>query len=360
MRHRFGPSLYFASDKVIFDSLNQHQVNIDLVRELFVERGIIVSAQTPKEALAQYFSRLTADYFDHKSIAMKLGSVAKHERITASELSGGVNDNHIMQALQALKNRLEELGDRVDISVEQGRVRALISYEHIDYRKIDLRQVEPRDAVIEFVKEPGGRYILRSTQNKDIAPIVEAVISDLTHATSGKMVRERVNLESITDPQLRTLFFEALIKAIDGYKFLTVTEAYCFKPKGADFTGESAEDDEADEIEGLPYVERVSLRGEGVNRSFVIRDLYEKGYFIVKVVWRVQSEKLADDDIFELEAQFSSPENCTGFSYRAKSVVLVENGKPTAKRRGPKSEEEDRFFRLIEAAAKKSLSDVAK
>lgn len=37
-----------------------------------------------------------------------------------------------------------------------------------------------------------------------------------------------------------------------------------------------------------------------------------------KVVWRARATARIDSDINELEAQFSRPEQCTGFSYRAK------------------------------------------
>lgn len=359
MKRRFGPSLYFASDKVIFDSLNQHQVNIDLVRELLNERGIIVSSATPKSELAQYFSRLTADYFDHQSIAIKLGRVAKRERITASELAGNIEDQNILDALNDLKQELSEQGNRVEITVSAGRITALISYEHIDYTRTDLRQVEPRDAIIEFTREPGSTCLVRSTQNPDIDPIVEMVVSKLSETVEGEVQRTRINLESIADPVLRTRFFESLIKDIAGHKFLTVTEAYCYKPKVAEAISEEEMEDEVEDVEQLPYVERVGLRGEGVNRSFVIKDLYEKGYYIVKVVWRVQLTSRIDSDIFELEAQFSHPGNCTGFAYRTKSVIMVDEGKVTTKRRSPKKEEEDNLFRMIEQAAKRALSAVS-
>lgn len=358
MRHRFGPSLYFANDKVIFDSLNQHAVNVDLVRELLNERGIIVSADTSKEKLAEYFSRLTADFFDHQSIAAKLGRVAKRERITASELTGEISNSDIIDALQTLKSQLEESGDQVTVTVSDGKITALVSYEHIDYTKIDLRQVEPRDAIIEFTRESNGTYVVRSTQNPEIDPIVESVVATLHAKADGKLERSRISMESIAAPALRTKFFESLIKDIEGYKFETVTEAYCYKPRLAELGSDDDNDVQTEELEQLPYVEKISLRGEGVNRSFVIKELYEKGYYTVKVVWRARIATRIDSDIYELEAQFSRPEQCTGFSYRAKSVIMVDEGKVTGKRRSPKKDEEDNLFRLIEQAAKRALSSL--
>lgn len=352
MKRRFGPSLYFANDKVIFDSLNQHAVTADLIRELLNERGILVSSDTPKDRLAQYFSRLTADYFDHKSIASKLGRVAKRERITYSELKGAINQAEIIQSLNEIKADLQEKDSTIHVEVIGDRVIALISYQHIDYTKTDLRQVEPRDAVIEFTRNDSAGYVVRSTQNADIDPLVEQVVAKLQTATAGTLDRVRISLESYADPKLRTRFFENLVKSIKGYSFLTITEAYCFKPKAKPLVRDDDDEEEGQsDVERSPYVERVTLRGDGVNKSFIIDDLYNDNYYIIKVVWQVRLHGRADSDIYELEAQFGKPDSCTGFSYQIRSVIICDEGKVTAKKRSPKKEEMDAIYRLIESSA---------
>ena len=351
MRSRFGPSLYFANDKVIFDSLNQHAVTADLIRELLNERGILVSAETPKERLAQYFSRLTADYFDHKSIASKLGKVAKRERITYSELKGAIKQSDILQSLNDIKADLHEKDSTIHIEVTGDRIIALISYQHIDYTKTDLRQVEPRDAIIEFTRSGTDGYVVRSTQNVDIDPLVEQVVSKLETATTGTLNRVRISLEGFTDPKIRTRFFENLVKSIKGYTFITITEAYCFKPKAKPPIRDEDEEEGEPDLEKSPYVERVTLRGDGVNKSFIIDDLYKDDYYIIKVVWQIRLQKKIDSDIYELEAQFGRPDLCTGFSYQIRSVLICDDGKITNKKRSPKKEEMDTIYRLIESSA---------
>jgi hypothetical protein len=61
-KRAYGPSLYYATDKNIFDALNQHKVDAATVAKLFHRRNIVVSKKTLREDLAQYFSRLTHDY----------------------------------------------------------------------------------------------------------------------------------------------------------------------------------------------------------------------------------------------------------------------------------------------------------
>lgn len=353
MKARFGPSLYFASDKVIFDAINHSQVNTDLIRELLFERGIITSPKTTKYELAQYFSRLTADYFDHLNIGNKLGKVARRERITYAEISESISKQEILDGLSSVKNQLEAQGNRVTLEVSGDRVLAILDYEHIDYTEVEFRQVQPRDAIIEFLKDNSGQYVVRSTQNSFTDIAVDQVFAAINSTRETPVKQERISLEGFADPALRTKFFHTLIHSIANHSFVTVTEAYCYKPR----TKASLDEEEEDqELEDQPNVVRVTLKGTGVTKSFVIDELYDKGYYIVKVVWRVKPNSSLDADLFELEAQFGEPDSCTGFSYQARSALVFEDGKVTDKKRVPKTEEQDSLFRLLEVAAKNALA----
>ncbi|MDI4634038.1 hypothetical protein J7U46_13350 [Pelomonas sp. V22] len=352
MKKRFGPSLYFATDKVIFDAMNHSKVTVDQVRELLFERNIIVSSKTSKDELTQYFSRLTADYFDHKRIGDKLGKISKRERVTYTEITNGISKDEIINGLKAVKEKLEEQGSSVDIDVKGNNIIATIAYDHIDYTEVEFRQVQPRDAVIEFLPDGSGGYIIRNTQNKFVDIAVDQTFAAINSEREEKIGSHRITLTGHTDPERRIKFFNSLINGIEDHQLITVTEAYCYKPQA----GAISEDDEEKDLEEQSFVERISLKGKGVTKSFVISDLYDKGYYIVKVVWHAKPTSSMDADHYELEAQFSEPRDCTDFSYQVRCVVVCEEGKPTNKKRTPKSDEQDAIFRLIEAAAKKALT----
>ncbi len=352
MKRRFGPSLYFATDKVIFDAMNHPKVTVDQVRELLFERNIVVSAKTSKDELTQYFSRLTADYFDHKSIGDKLGKVAKRERITYTQITNSITKDEIVSGLKAIKEKLEEEGSRVDIDVKGSNVIATIAYDHIDYTEVEFRQVQPRDAVIEFIPDGEGGYIIRNTQNKFTDIAVDQTFAAINSEREEKIGAQRINLTGHPDPERRIKFFNSLINGIEEHPLITVTEAYCYKPQASTIDDEDNEDKD---LEEQSFVERISLKGKGVTKSFVISDLYDKGYYIVKVVWHVKPTSSMDADHYELEAQFTEPKECTDFSYQVRCVVICEEGIPTNKKRTPKSEEQDTIFRLLEAAAKQAI-----
>lgn len=359
---KFGPSLYFASDKVIFDALNHRQVKLDILRELLLERGIVVSTKTPKMELAHYFSRLASDFFDQKSIATKLGRVAKREKMTFAELSVPISSNDILAALNVVRVAFQEDDQRIEIEAKtDGRLIARIEYEHVDYTEVEFRQVQPRDAIIEFVpQELDNGYVVRSTKNSFTDGVVDEVFEAIHKQTGKEISRSSVSLQGLADHKLRTKFFEKLMKGIADHDFITVTEAFCYKPKNSEKNSDSDDgDDEVNvELESQPYVERVGLKGNGVNRSFVIDELYERGYYIIKIVWRVKPKKSLDSDVFELEAQFNEPSSCTGFSYQTRCAYIFENGILTDKKRHPKFDEEDALFRLIEKAAKTAYASL--
>lgn len=355
MKRKFGPSLYFASDKVVFDALNQSKVTGELVRELFLRRGIIVSAKTPKDELAQYFSRLVIDHFDHQAIAEKLGKVARRERVTYTEVGGELTREAIVDGLKKVKSALEAVGSGLHIHVTDRRILATYSYEHIDYTETEFRQVQPRDAVLEFIGDESGAYVLRNTQNKYTEIVVGQVFAAINSEREELLSYRRIVLTGFPDPELRIKFFNELIKGLEGYQLMTVTEAYCYKPREGNALGDDDDDKEKD-LEEQSFVERVSLKGRGVTRSFVIDDLYGKGYFIVKVVWHVKSTSSLDSDVYEVEAQFTEPRECTGFSYQVRSVLITEGGKETGKKRGAKPEEQDGLFRRIEQSAKNAIA----
>ncbi|MFM0565647.1 hypothetical protein [Paraburkholderia sediminicola] len=357
---RFGPSLYFASDKVIFDSISQRAVNVDIVRELLEERGIFVSSKTSKDELAKYFSRLTADYFDHKIIAGKLGRIAKKERFTAFDIDNLIERDQIVDAVKEMKKELDVRGDALNFDTsDPSKIIVEIAYDHIDYTKAELRQVQPRDAVIEFIKDASGKYSVRNTHNNYTDSVVEKICKFIGEASGIPVSRTTVNLQSHPEATKRTAFFEELIKGVTGHDLVTVTEAFCYKPPKGKIQDDDEDDDDERELEDSPLVERVGLRGRAVTKSLVIDGLFKTGYYIIKVIFHVKPKSSLDSDVFELEAQFSEPRDCTGFSYQTKRVLIFEEGKVTDKTRHPKAAEEAALAQLIEQAAKTAYKAVA-
>jgi len=355
----FGPSLYYASDKNIFDALIQHKVNIPTIADLFLRRNVIVGRKTPRDELARYFARLSHDFSDHKVIASRLGVAPRKERTTSMDVEG-ITEENLQAALTELKNELEAAGDVVQLTREVDRIKANIQYTRFDYRRSEFSQLQVRDGEIEFVKS-NGVYRVRNSQNEYINDVRDSLLGKIGKLSSEPLKRSEVSLFTVPSAELRSKFFHELISNLPGYIRKDVSEVYVYKKKpekaaSRDVDGESVEDSHDD-----GHVERVFLRGNGVTRSQILSELLsERKYYIIKVVWTVL-ETMGRGHVYEIEALFQDYEECSGFSFLLAGVyVLEDGGLHSSKRRGPLREEAEIISKAIEAKSRLLMTAMQK
>ncbi|WP_440534060.1 hypothetical protein [Variovorax sp. YR566] len=342
-----GPSLYYASDKNVFDALNQHKVDAPTVIRLFQRRNIVVSRKTPREELAKYFSTLTHDYYDHKEIAARLGVVARRERTTSMDVSGVSDTDELQGVVEQLKKEMEASGDTVQVTREGNNLSIRVQYSEIDYKRSEFSQVQVRDGTIEFVQSPTG-YVVRNTQNDYLNGVRETLLAKVEKTTSEPLVKVVVSLFDVPSTKLRSKFFHELASSLPGFVRRDVTDVYVFKAK-PELDDEGGEED----AEGSEtHVERVFLRGSGVSRSEILNELLdEEDYYIIKMGWTA-TELMGVGNVYDIEAGFSDLRDCTGFSFILSGVFAVEEGKVSTRRRPPHKHESDAFSRVIESKAR--------
>lgn len=345
-KHLHGPSRYFATDKNIFDALNQHKVDIPTIMELFGRRNIIVGKKTPREALANYFARLPHDYYDHKDISARLGIAPRRERITSMDVTGVGEKEELQIAVEQLKQELEAVGEVVHVSSEGDNLTVHVQYSTVDYKLNEFSQVQVRDGTVEFVKSAEG-YVVRNTQNDYMNDVRETLLGKIETATEVPLTKATVSLFDIPSPKLRSKFFHELVTNLPGYQRLDVTDVYIYKAKPDDDADDSTSSDPD------THVERVFLRGNGVTRSELLNDLLDKeDYYIIKIGWATK-EITGAGDVYDIEAVFADPKDCTGFSFILSRVFPAEEGKVSPTHRRPPSKVEiNAISRVIESKSR--------
>ncbi|WP_019577473.1 hypothetical protein [Curvibacter lanceolatus] len=344
-----GPSLYYASDKNVFDALNQHKVDTPTVVRLFQRRNVVVSKKTPRDELAKYFSTLTHDYYDHKEIAARLGVAVRRERTTSMDVSGVGDTEELHGVVEQLKKEMEASGDTVQVTRDGDNFTIRVQYSEVDYKRSEFSQVQVRDGTIEFVKSDVG-YVVRNTQNDYLNGVRETLLAKVEKTTSEPLTKVVVALFDIPSAKLRSKFFHELASSLPNFVRRDVTDVYVFKAKP------DAEDDEdeagGDENGSETHVERVFLRGSGVSRSEILNELLdEEDYYIIKMGWTA-TELLGEGNVYDIEAGFADPKDCTGFSFILSGVYPLEEGKVSARRRPPHKHEIDALSRVIESKAR--------
>lgn len=349
-RRIHGPSLYYATDKNIFDALNQHRVDAQTVARLFQRRNIVVSKKTPREDLAKYFARLTHDYYDHKEIAARLGIISRRERITSMDVLGVGDTDELQAAVEQVKKEMEENGDVVHVTREGNNISINVQYTDVDYKRNEFSQVQARDGTVEFVKTPVG-FVVRNTQNEYLNDVRETLLAKIEKGTENPLTKVTVSLFDIPTSKLRSKFFHDLATSMPGYVRRDVTDVYVYKAKP------EADADSGDSTQSAPadpdtHIERVFLRGNGVSRSELLNSLLdEEDYYIIKMGWTA-TETLGAGNVYDIEAVFADPQDCTGFSFILSGVFPVEEGKTSTRRRAPYKSEVDAISRIIENRAR--------
>lgn len=350
-KRNHGPSLYYATDKNVFDALNQSKVDISTIMKLFERRNIIVGKRTPREDLARYFSRLTHDYFDHKDIADRLGVAPRRERITSMDVKGNEDTETISIAISQLKEELEGTGDVIQVSRQGESLTLNIQYSIVDYRRSEFSQVQVRDGTIELEKTDEG-YVVRNTQNEYLNDVRDTLLGKIEKISDTPLTKTVVSLFDIQSPKLRSKFFHDLMNNLPGYRWMDVTDVYVYKPKPEIETSDENGNEEIIEDDLETHIERVSLRGKGVTRSEILNSLLdEDGYYITKIGWTAK-ENSGLGDVYDIEATFSDPKNCTGFSYILSGVFPFEDGKISQRKRAPTKSEIDSISRVIESKSR--------
>lgn len=355
-KRQYGPSLYYASDKNVFDALNQHKVDSKTIMELFERRNIIVSKKTSRENLAAYFARQIHDYQDHKDIAARLGIAPRRERITSMEVNGKVDKNHLQGAVDQLKEELEKSGEVVQVTRDGNKVSIMVQYSTIDYRVNEFAQRQERDGTIELIKTKDG-YTVRNTHNEYLDNVTELLISKLEKESDTKLAKVTISLFDVPPARLRSKFFHELAFKLPGYQQSDVTAVYVYKAKPETITSDD-DDEDVEAVDGETHVERVHLRGQGVTRSEILNELLDKDdYYITKIAWGAREIAGAGHD-YDIEASFTNPKECTGFSFILNGVYPHEDGKLSSRRRPPLKHEIDEISLVVENKARELMTQL--
>ena len=355
-------SIYSASDKALFDAINQSAVTAADLRALFLKHGMIISNATPRRQLALHFARLVHDFHDFEALARLFDSPQRRERLSSVRVTTGVSGDAMEAVVQQLITKLAVDSDLATVNrTSSGALELHVRYKKFHFNKSEFRQIENKDALISIEPE-GGTYVIRGPHNEKVDQIRSELLMLVEEATGAEIQTEEISLESFRDSSTRTRFFQMLIDHIQGHPQYDVTDVYFFNPNEDARSTEQllrgiseASSPEDDEPELGIHIDSATLKGGRVLESPEMRDLLAKGFYISKIVWKARASGF-DDDILEFEAQFAEPESCTEFSYMVRGYYeYLEKGEFSKHRKQFGTSDERQMGKLIEDAARTVL-----
>lgn len=351
-------NIHSVTDKALYDALCQPRVTPNDLRDLYLQRGILVSKATDKKELAKNFSKFSHDFHLHQQIAAIFGGFLRREKSTSLLIKNKIPHDILLEAADQLKEELQKQDDVCHVIADKNIVRIHVTYLSTNYGKSDFCQVEKKTATFEIEKQDVG-YSIRRPDNDQAKEYEANLLKHIENLCVAQEVEENfdlnideINLSNIDDSEKRTDFFTRLINSLDGYKLLDVTDAYVYHPKP-----KAIEEAEGDTDSGV-HISKASLKGEGVLKSEELTSLYQRGFYIWKIRWKVTEIK-GDPDMYEFEAQFSDPLEFTGFSYISRGYRKFKGAGEYNKSPSPLSDNKEMFFkRLIESTARSIIDEI--
>jgi len=352
---------YSASDKALFDALNQSKIPLSELREYFLSKGVIVSSQTSREELAKNLSRYIHDYYDHQKIASKLGVSNRKERNTAKFLPNDITTQQVENAARLLIQQINKEGDLCQLyKNKDGSFVLDATYEVLDFKKGEFSQVVKKNAKVKIEFSDSG-VVVRRPDNEFTQKWEESLLINIENEIGRELVDEveQIHLSNISDPKVRTEFFVQLISSIGNYEVYDVSDVHIYHPEPENVDIELELDCDETYDKNSVHIRRASLAGQGVLESEELNALYEKDFYIWKIRWRLKKKSDSQSNIYTFEAQFNNPEDCLDFSYSSKGMRKYKGNSEHNKTSVPlASEEELMFNQLIEDCARNLSRDL--
>lgn len=382
-------SLYFASDKAIYDALTQRSLTSAELRKVFLSRGIVISNESDKKFLANRFSALFHDYYDYRNLSLLVGGRDSREKTTNVVVTTEVTKEQLTDALTSVKEWLvDDQHEQAEVAVHGDQLKLTVKYQKLDLSQAEFRQVVEKTAEVILDKQGSG-WKITGPMNEKFKDITDQLYSQIEVITDQDVATRTISLEAIPDASIRTNFLRSLIRNLKGMEVVDVVDVSTFNPKDRedddldlsddalvieDSIKVESEDEGEEEVDGDPEAElarpqpearihkiiridKASLKGKGVLESKQLLELEGHGFYMWKIRWKAR-EKLVGSELVLFEAQFGNQAKYCDFSYIVKGVYNYNNGKYAKSLVRAEPVLEQKLKIRLEEAAQKTLNDI--
>jgi len=382
-------SLYFASDKAIYDALTQRSLTSAELRKVFLSRGIVISNESDKKFLASRFSALFHDYYDYRNLSLLVGGRDSREKTTNVIVTTAVSKEQLTDALTSVKEWLvDDQHEQAEVAVHGDQLKLTVKYQKLDLSQAEFRQVVEKTAEVILEKQDSG-WKITGPMNEKFKDITDQLYSQIEIMTDQDVCTRTISLEAIPDAGIRTNFLRSLIRNLKGMEVVDVVDVSTFNPNDREDDdldlsddalviedsievesidkGEEGEDDDPEAELARPQpearshkiirIDKASLKGKGVLESKQLLELEGHGFYLWKIRWKAR-EKLVGAELVLFEAQFGNQAKFCDFSYIVKGVYNYNNGKYAKNMVRAEPVFEQKLKIRLEEAAQKTLDDI--
>jgi hypothetical protein len=378
-------SQYYAEDKDIYDLFKGSNLPFARLIKIARDRGIYVSEEESKEAAINYLSELPFAWPELFALMQELDSADREDKLTFLNVETKTNIQELVNIANRLQTERGAIRDEAYTitTTKEGQIKINVIFSEFDPNITRLKQRRQKYISIEGqVKD--GEIQIRHHSNKRAGEIVTAILDSLPSSPESPVKKKRISLSGIRSAELRTKFFESMMREMDGFSFKDVKDLRVdtltpeLKVEGEEEEEESGEEEnqieDGDSEEQKPkrprkrkqeaafksVVKRMALTGEGLHDSPQYKNLVKDGFYITRALWvsRESSGQLRD---IQFSAEFSDTENAEGFIYDVRwGWEHDANGDRKKEKSLLKIDDRNTFIPLMEKTAVKALEKVQK
>jgi hypothetical protein len=324
--------LYCATDKEIYDALASTPLHFSesTLLGLAKTRGIFYSPLADRMQLCSDISLLIFGFNEVAHIEAEFEKSARTERKTFKNLKAALTLEEFRTIADQYQSEAEKEGDTVSChNVGTTQFGVNVEYEEVDFSKTRLRQRQRRKASIEF-KVQNGETTISYPANEKVRHIVEGLIERAKEEKKEQIPIDEVDLSWITTFDLRTKFFQELIRKVPGFTLDDVTHVQVDfgnpVPDDADLLEDAEDEKKAAEEEIVGVVRDIALHGKALHLSEEYKRLKEKGFFLTSIHWAGR-RNASPHEIVQFDAGFDNPAAGVGYRYGVRTWrVPLESG----------------------------------
>lgn len=364
--------VFFADFRDLFDALfsSKLRVGTEFMHDFLRARGIIMSGHATRRELAQTIASFAYESMDLDEICDQLEVHSRADRVSYVNFDKTVDSSLISQALSRVKENRSDRYENINFDYVEGqRVAVEIDYFEIQEGRTALRQHLPKHGEIEFLKI-GNSTRMRFPANQRVSEFAEELLSEIEKLT-GPLEKAAISLAGLSKME-RTSFFKILIGKLEGYKVTDVRKVNLTKEiAGVEFSDESFLDNDETEENSIDepttsttltkkevekevksVLKKASLDGSGILRANELKAFLTSGFFISRIVWKIEPKKKNGMPAVELEALLENPTAGTGFKYTVRGIYSYKINKTfaTTKRKATEVERDSLLEKLEQAA----------
>ena len=358
--------LYCATDKEIFDALASSPLHFSgfTLLGLAKKRGIFYSPLADRMQLCSDISLLGFGFNDVAQIQAEFEKSAKSEKKTFKNLKTVLTLEEFRVIADQYQSNAEAEGDIVSShNVGSTQFAVNVEYEEVDFSRTRLRQRQHRKASIEF-KVRDGETIISYPANEKVRHIVESLIERAKEEKKEQIAVDEVDLSWISSFDLRTKFFQDLIRKVPGFTLEDVTHVQVDfgdpVPDDVDLLEDAENEKKAAEEEIVGVVKDIALHGKSLHLSEEYKRLKEKGFFLTSIQWSGR-RNASPHELVQFDAGFDDPVAGVGYRYGVRTWrVPLESGQYAKSWTTVPAEEKVRLSGLLQQASMAVYQEIKK